>query len=93
MTLAPIKNLILDMDGVLWRGDTPLPGLADFFAALRRREMGFALATNNATKTAVMYTEKLARFGVDVAPQHIITSADPPAAFLPPNMTLARPFN
>ncbi|MBK6328774.1 MAG: HAD-IIA family hydrolase [Chloroflexi bacterium] len=82
MTLAPIKNLILDMDGVLWRGDTPLPGLADFFAALRRREMGFALATNNATKTAVMYTEKLARFGVDVAPEHIVTSAEATAAFL-----------
>ncbi|MBK9613699.1 hypothetical protein [Candidatus Amarobacter glycogenicus] len=58
-----------------------LPGLADF-AALRRREMGFALATNNATKTAVMYTEKLARFGVDVAPEHIVTSAEATAAFL-----------
>ncbi len=82
MTLAPIKNLILDMDGVLWRGDTPMPGLADFFATLRRREMGFALATNNATKTAVMYTEKLARFGVDVAPEHIVTSAEATAAYL-----------
>lgn len=70
------------MDGVLWRGDTPLPGLADFFATLRRREMGFALATNNATKTAVMYTEKLARFGVDVAPEHIVTSAEATAAYL-----------
>ncbi|MBP6472471.1 MAG: HAD-IIA family hydrolase, partial [Chloroflexi bacterium] len=82
MTLAPINNLILDMDGVLWRGDTPMPGLADFFATLRRRGMGFALATNNATKTAVMYTEKLARFGVDVAPEHIVTSAEATAAFL-----------
>jgi len=82
MTLKQIKNLILDMDGVLWRGETPMPGLAEFFATLRRREMGYALATNNATKTAVMYTEKLARFGVDVAPEHIVTSAEATAAFL-----------
>lgn len=82
MSLAHIKNLILDMDGVLWRGETPMPGLAEFFATLRRREMGYALATNNATKTAVMYTEKLARFGVDVAPEHIVTSAEATAAFL-----------
>ncbi|MCB8985649.1 MAG: HAD-IIA family hydrolase [Ardenticatenaceae bacterium] len=82
MTLARIKNLILDMDGVLWRGDTPMPGLVEFFAMLRRRGMGYALATNNATKTAVMYTEKLAHFGVDIAPQHIVTSAEATAAFL-----------
>jgi len=82
MSLAHIKNLILDMDGVLWRGETPMPGLAEFFATLSRREIGYALATNNATKTAVMYTEKLARFGVDVAPEHIVTSAEATAAFL-----------
>ena len=62
---TPIRNLILDMDGVLWRGETPMPGLADFFATLRRLGIGFVLATNNATKTAVMYTAKLARFGAE----------------------------
>ena len=52
---TPIRNLILDMDGVLWRGETPMPGLPEFFATLRRLDIGFVLATNNATKTAVMY--------------------------------------
>ena len=33
---TPIRNLILDMDGVLWRGETPMPGLPEFFATLRR---------------------------------------------------------
>lgn len=80
--ITHIKHLILDMDGVLWRGETPMPGLQAFFATLRRHKMGFALATNNATKTAVMYTEKLARFGVDVPPEQIITSAEATAAFL-----------
>lgn len=80
--ITDLRNLILDMDGVLWRGETPMPGLADFFATLRRLRIGFALATNNATKTAIMYTEKLARFGVEVDPQHIITSAEATAAHL-----------
>lgn len=78
----PIKNLILDMDGVLWHGDTPMPGLVDFFDTLRSADIGFILATNNATKTAVMYTERLARFGVDVPPQQILTSAEATAAYL-----------
>jgi 4-nitrophenyl phosphatase len=77
-----IKNLILDMDGVLWHGDTPLPGLVEFFAQLRRKKINFVLATNNATKTAVMYTEKLANFGVDVPPAQILTSAETTAVYL-----------
>jgi 4-nitrophenyl phosphatase len=53
-----------------------MPGLVEFFATLRRLDMGFALATNNASKTAVMYTEKLARFGVHVpgANRHLVGS-------------------
>lgn len=80
--LSHIKHLILDMDGVLWRGETPMPGLAEFFATMRQRGIGFALATNNAGKTAVMYTEKLARFGIDVPPEQIVTSAEATAGYL-----------
>ncbi len=82
MTLTAIKNLILDMDGVLWRGEIPMPGLADFFATLHTLNINFVLATNNATKTAVMYTEKLARFGVAVPPRQILTSAETTAVYL-----------
>lgn len=78
----PIKNLILDMDGVLWHGETPVPGLVDFFDALRTAGIGYVLATNNATRTAVMYTERMARFGVDVPPELILTSAEATAHWL-----------
>jgi 4-nitrophenyl phosphatase len=80
--MQAIKNLILDMDGVLWRGETPMPGLVDFFATLRQKNINFALATNNATKTAVMYTDKLARFGIQVPPEQILTSAETTAVYL-----------
>ncbi len=79
---TPIKNLILDMDGVLWRGDTPMPGLVAFFDTMRACDIGFVLATNNATKTAVMCTERLARFGVDVPAHQILTSAEATASYL-----------
>ncbi len=80
--LDQINNLILDMDGVLWRGETPQPGLVDFFTTLRRLQIGFVLATNNATKMAVQYTQKLARFEVDVPPEQILTSAETTASYL-----------
>jgi 4-nitrophenyl phosphatase len=80
--LNGLENLILDMDGVLWRGETAVPGLADFFETLRRREMGYILATNNATKTVDQYVSKLARFGVPFEPERILTSSLVTAAYL-----------
>jgi 4-nitrophenyl phosphatase len=77
-----INQLILDMDGVLWHGETPLPGLVEFFDTLRNAGIRFVLATNNARKTADQYTQKLARFGVDVPPQQILTSAEATASYL-----------
>lgn len=52
-----------------------MPGLVEFFETLRTLGIGFVLATNNATKTAEQHTEKLQRFGVEVPPGAILTSA------------------
>jgi 4-nitrophenyl phosphatase len=82
MTLAHIKHLILDMDGVLWHGETPLPGFTPFFDTLNQQQIGFVLATNNASKTPAQYKAKLARFGVSVAEEQILTSAEATASYL-----------
>ena len=74
-TLRDVRALIADMDGVLWRGNTPLPGLAEFFDLLRGHSIPFRLATNNSSKTQAQYVEKLASMGVHVPPDVIFTSA------------------
>jgi 4-nitrophenyl phosphatase len=78
----PIRNLILDMDGVLWHRDRPVPGLEAFFQQLERSKIGYVLATNNARNVATQYSEKLAGFGVQVPPEQILTSAEATARFL-----------
>ena len=80
--VASIKNLIIDMDGVLWRGQTPMPGLPEFFASLHRLYLNFVLATNNAASTPEQYVEKLDRFGVAVEPAQILTSAEATGSYL-----------
>jgi len=74
--------LIIDMDGVLWHGDTPLPGLVDFFATLRQKEIRFILATNNASQTPEQYVAKLARMGVTIIRDEVLTSAQAAALYL-----------
>ena len=44
-SLANITHLIIDMDGVLYLGDKPMPCLHEFFAFLRERSISFVLAT------------------------------------------------
>jgi len=80
--LSGIRHLIVDMDGVLWRGDKPMPDLKAFFAFLRRRDIGFVLATNNSSRTPEQYVEKLACFGVEVPVDAILTSSQAAAAYL-----------
>jgi 4-nitrophenyl phosphatase len=86
--LPGIRHLIIDMDGVLWRGDTPVDGLEAFFAFLHQQHVDFVLATNNASRTPEEYADKLARFGVEVSTERILTSALVAAAYL---ATLAPP--
>ncbi len=80
--LGRLHAVVSDMDGVLWRGSRPMPGLAEFFAFLRERNLPFILATNNATQSAAQYVEKLARFGVRVSEAEILTSSAVVAEYL-----------
>ncbi len=80
--LKSIRNLIVDMDGVLYRGETPIPGIVPFFQFLRERSIRFLLATNNSTLTPREYSEKMARMGVDIPPEAVLTSALAAADYL-----------
>lgn len=77
-----IRALIIDMDGVLWHGSQPVPGLCEFFQSLRELNIPFILATNNARSTATEYITKLAQMGVSVAIEEILTSSMATALYL-----------
>lgn len=71
------------MDGVLWRGDTPLEGIVELFQWLHESETPYMLATNNSSKTPNDYMAKLTRLGVEgVTRERIITSATATALYL-----------
>lgn len=83
MSLNDVRALIIDMDGVLWRGDTALPGIAPFFEFLQMRQIPFVLATNNSSRYPEQYIQKLENMGVrGIEPHHIVTSATATATYL-----------
>jgi 4-nitrophenyl phosphatase len=81
-SLATITHLILDMDGVLYRGKEPMPRLHEFFAFLRERRIHVMLMTNNATRTPQERADQLASMGAQVSPSEILVSGQAAARYL-----------
>jgi 4-nitrophenyl phosphatase len=73
--LQSARGFIFDMDGVLYRGRTALPGVSDLLNALDLRGRSYMLATNNSSASAAEYVTKLASMGVEVGVESILTSA------------------
>ena len=82
-SLTDIRHLLIDMDGVLYRGNEPVPGARAFLAWAEAQGVGFLLFTNNSTLTPEQYTQKLARMDIVVTPDHVFTSAQATAMYLP----------
>lgn len=72
----------VDLDGVLWRGDEPIPGSADAVARLRELGHRVVFLTNNSNKPVEAYVAKLADAGVPADPDDVVTSAQAAASLL-----------
>ncbi|MDT4949582.1 MAG: 5-nucleotidase [Pseudonocardiales bacterium] len=79
---APTESWLTDMDGVLVREETALPGATEFLARLVERERRFLVLTNNSIFTPRDLSARLVRSGLHVPESAIWTSALATARFL-----------
>lgn len=75
---------LLDLDGVVWLADQPIPGSVEAVRELRAGGTAVAFVTNNSSATVATYLEKLDRLGVPCAPSDLVTSAQAAASLLEP---------
>lgn len=75
MISARFDALMCDLDGVIYRGDEVVPGAPDTIAELRADGVRILFCTNNSRSTIAGYIAKLGHFGIEVAPEEILTSA------------------
>ncbi|GGL38381.1 HAD family hydrolase [Phycicoccus endophyticus] len=78
----PVETWLTDMDGVLVHEEDPIPGAAEFVAALRSSGRPFLVLTNNSIFTPRDLRARLGRSGIDVPEESIWTSALATADFL-----------
>ena len=82
MKRREIRSWLMDMDGVLIREETPIPGADRFLARLRERGLPFLVLTNNSIYTTRDLSARLRALGLDVPETAIWTSALATATFL-----------
>lgn len=80
--MAPLKALLLDMDGVLWRDTEAIGHLPAILRSIEAKGLDMAFVTNNATRTVEQYQEKFRGFGVEVPAERIHTSSKVTAQIL-----------
>lgn len=66
---------ILDLDGVVYRGDDPVPRAPEALRLARAEGMRLAYITNNASRTPETVVERLRRLGAPVEDGDVVTSA------------------
>ncbi len=86
MTDAPLcaryDVALLDLDGVVYIGGTPIPGAPAALRQARQRGMRLAYVTNNASRTPAAVADLLTAMEVPAAPADVVTSAQAAARLL-----------
>ena len=80
--LAHIRAALFDMDGVVYVGKRPLPGVQALFDYLDASGRGWLCITNNASMTSQQFSDKLKDMGIRVPPERILGSSEATAQWL-----------
>jgi NagD protein len=74
LKLKKIKCWLLDMDGTVSLENEALPGANDFFSAIADQD--FIFLTNNSSRHADYYVDRMKKLGFDVNRSRMLTSTD-----------------
>ncbi len=69
-----LRLVIFDLDGVIYRGEEPVPGSRELVDWLHARGVGVRFGTNNSMVTRAGYVERLGRMGIAITADEVVTS-------------------
>ena len=72
--LSKVKCFALDMDGTIYLGERWIDGAKEFLERIEASGRNYVFLTNNSSKNAAVYVEKLERMGLSVGEDKIVTS-------------------
>lgn len=85
--ISRLSALIFDLDGVIWRGNMPVPGAVESVARLRAAGKRCFYCTNNSRKAPADFVAALAGMGIEAEEEEIMTSSSATALYLSQQLT------
>ena len=76
------KGVLLDIAGVIWDGDTLIPGAVEAVAELRAANLPFRLVTNTTRRPKRALIDQLQEFGFAMTPGDVFTGTEAVVAYL-----------
>lgn len=77
-----MKCLLIDLDGTLYRGESPIPQAKGFMESVQKAGVPFVLLTNCPLHSPQELSEKLRRMDICVPAEQILTSGSVCAQYL-----------
>ncbi|MBR6270772.1 MAG: HAD-IIA family hydrolase [Lachnospiraceae bacterium] len=75
MNLKDIRLFLFDMDGTIYLGDQLFDFTKELLRTIRESGRDYRFLTNNSSKGVEAYVAKMARLGIEAAPEDFVTSA------------------
>jgi HAD superfamily hydrolase (TIGR01457 family) len=72
--MLPYTTYLIDLDGVVYRGNELLPGAREFIAWLSANQKKYLFLTNNSFATGEQILTKLSHLGVDTDGRHLLSA-------------------
>ncbi len=82
------SDFLLDLDGVIYLNQEPIPDAVEFISRLRKMGKGVLFLTNNSKYTRSEYREKLSGMGIESSDDDFMTASVATASFLEENYDL-----
>ncbi|HVB75684.1 MAG TPA: HAD-IIA family hydrolase [Ktedonobacteraceae bacterium] len=72
--MLPYTTYLIDLDGVIYRGNELLPGAKEFVAWLEANHKKYLFLTNNSFASGAQVLDKLTRLGISTDAAHLLTA-------------------
>src|SRR5436853_2551953 len=75
-SITDLTTYLIDLDGVIYRGEALLPGAQEFVRWLDESEKKYLFLTNNSYSSRLNVVDKLQRLGIPTDADHVLIAAD-----------------
>ena len=80
--MLPYTTYLIDLDGVIYRGNELLPGAQEFVAWLEKQQKKYLYLTNNSFASSAQVLAKLKRLGLPADEAHLLTAGQAAVQYL-----------